>query len=68
MHSVKSRGLSAVRPLMRAHLGCLGDGSSPTDVPKTVPYLAVESLAHSPNFVTMKIRMMNVSKQSFGQE
>merc|ERR1719203_93505 len=48
-HSVNSFGLSAVRPEMSAQRGCLGSGRSPREVPKLVPYLAVASLAHSPN-------------------
>jgi len=49
MHSVNKRGLSAVRPLINAHRGCLGSGISPMDVPNTVPYFDVESSAHSLN-------------------
>ena len=49
MHSVNKRGLSAVRPEISAQRGCLGSGRSPIEVPKAVPYLAVDSSAHSLN-------------------
>jgi len=49
MHSVKRRGLSAVRPEMRAHRGCFGGGRSPTEVPKTVPCFDLASSAHAAN-------------------
>jgi len=43
IHSLNNLGLSAVRPDINAHLGCLGLGKSFTDVPKTVPYLDLDS-------------------------
>ena len=39
IHSLNNLGLSAVLPLINAHLGCFGSGRSLTEVPKTVPSL-----------------------------
>ena len=49
MHCANNDGLSAVRPLINAHLFCLGGGSDETDVAKTVPYLDVASFDQDVN-------------------
>ena len=49
MHCANNDGLSAVRPLINAHLFRLGGGSEETDAAKTVPYSDATSFDQDAN-------------------